>query len=225
MKKIKYILFIVLLFLSCGCSAKYQVFVENDKMIEQMTITVPNNYDNKEKVKNNLNFKQSAYYDIDRGETNYYTKTLEEDEENLYLKYSYTYRDTNLEKSSLMDYCFYKKSVAKNDNIVSINTTSGASCLYKDGVKQLDKLTIEIITDNYVIENNADKVKGNKYIWVYNDKNFQNKLISIKIDLNREKEKFISSLKLFIIIFGGFLLILSIFILNIYIKHKKNNRD
>lgn len=224
MNRVKLLFLVVTFILLCGCSAKYQVIIDEEFMKEEMTIILPNTSKNKEKLEENLKIKQSSYYDIDRRETKYYTKKLEEDDNYLYLKYSYNYVDDNLGKSSLIDYCFYKKSIIKNDNIVTINTSSGASCFYKDEKKQLDKLTVEIITDKYVIENNADEVKDNKYIWNYNLSNFEQKTINIKIDLDKEAKEEISNLKLFIIMTVVILSIITFISLNVYIKHKKNNR-
>ena len=45
--------------------------------------------------------------------------------------------------------------------------------------EQVDNVLITITTDRYVLDNNADIVKGKKYIWRINNDNASNKSIKI----------------------------------------------
>ena len=82
-------------------------------------------------------------------------------------------------------------------------------------------LTVNIITDYIVLNNNADSVIGNRYIWYINKNNNDEKLINFEVDLSKtqseiDKEEKIKEKKniLLIPVLVGALIIYSIIIFN-----------
>ncbi len=51
-----------------------------------------------------------------------------------------------------------------------------------DSFEVLDKITINIISKYSVKDNNADKVSGNKYTWIIDRSNYENKVINISFN-------------------------------------------
>ena len=90
-------------------------------------------------------------------------------------------------------------------------------------------LTVNIITDYIVLNNNADSVIGNRYIWYINKNNNDEKLINFEVDLSKtqseiDKEEKIKEKKnnLLIPVLVGALIIYSIIIFVIITKRRKN---
>ena len=90
-------------------------------------------------------------------------------------------------------------------------------------------LTVNIITDCIVLNNNADSVIGNRYIWYINKNNNDEKRINFDVDLSKtqseiDKEEKIKEKKnnLLIPVLVGALIIYSIIIFIIITKRRKN---
>ena len=218
-KSIKLIILIFVIFVTSGCDVEYNLDVDSDIMKEKITFFLDNSSDNKNLINNLSSRKQEAYYDIDTNNSKYYkvTKDLKGDDNNkLLLKYNYDYKDTNLQKSNAIGECFYNKSIIKDEKYITLNTSNGLTCMFRDGNKQIDNLTINIKTQFSVEENNADKVSGDIYTWNINDKNYSNKSIYMKINYETKSKNSIMREKMLLIfeIFGAFLIIIILLIIN-----------
>lgn len=224
MNKLKFMLILFCVFVLTGCDATYNLTIDENSMVESVDFMIENTNDNKSILKEYMSSEYMAYYDMDNRETYNYTKKELSDENNIGLNLSYSYVNDELQKSSLLNRCYYKKSVIKDDGYIIITTDGNNACFYQDGVKQLDKLTVNIRTKLNVTENNADKVKDGVYTWVIDESNFQNHPINIKIELPEEKEKRSNVLIvviiaiLFVIVIGG------LFALYVFRKNKRNNK-
>lgn len=214
MKKGKLIAILGCLLLLSGCTVEYNLTIDKDNMTENIKGIYANTKENQQLINTKKKSSQSAYYDMDLEKTNYYTITTGEDKKNnlLDIRYQYVYDSDNLQKSNALNYCVYKKTVIKTDKHIIINTDGKINCMYKDVEKVIDKLVINIKTDLKVVEQNADKHKGNTYTWIVTDDNFSNKPIHIKISLEKEKNIFekMNATQIFIIVCCAILFIICI---------------
>ena len=223
MKKRKFLLLIISVFLLSGCSAEYNLTINEDTMEEDINAIFDKARES-EYASNMEQIRRTAYYNFDTRENEYYTFNKDEDENNIILNYKYRYTDNNLYKSEAFSRCYYKRIVNVTDDLITINTDKQVACLYKDGNREIDDITVNIRTDLTVLENNADKVNGKVYTWYINDQNYTNKPIYIKIEKERYQESFASQVISIIII----ILIVAVIGIMIYFaalrKRKKNNK-
>ncbi len=216
MKKIfKLFLIIILTLFISGCTVKYDLTIDNNGMYENIRLYFVNNAENNKLVDSLYSQNRSAYYDFDTNMTNYYktTKGIDKDHDLLYLNYYYEYNENKLQNSNAINECFYNKSVTKDEKYITLNTSKGLDCIYRDTVKQIDKLEINIKTKYLVVESNADSVSKNTYTWKITDKNYNEKSIYMKIDYKnnyKEETPIYIILVLFGIVIGGFILIIAL---------------
>lgn len=223
MRKFRYLILCSCLFLLSGCSAEYNLTINETTMVESINaiFNKETEYDYANRMEN---IRRSAYYNYDTRSDEYYSFKKKEDSKNIILNYSYIYSDNNLYKSEAFSRCYYKRVVNVTDKLITIDTDNQVACLYKDGEKEIDDLTINIYTELNVLDNNADVVKNNTYTWYINDENYNNKPIYIKIRKEVYKEPLVSQV-FFIAFIIIIILIVSIFLYSILKKRMiKNNK-
>ena len=220
MKKILWL--ILLVFIITGCDVNYNLEVTNDYMIESVDFWYDNNAENEKIIDNYLEVNHQAYFDMDLGINYNYSQKKIKDDGKIGMNLRYNYSSDNLQNSSLLDRCYYKKSVTVTDSEIVLYTDGKTNCLYLDDNKNFDSLTINIKTDLPVIENNADEVNGNTYTWKINEKNYQNHPINIRISREDDEEQF--NFWIIVIIAVIICLIILIALGVIYIKNRKNNK-
>lgn len=225
-KTLKLIILILIIFITSGCDVEYNLDIDSNIMNENITFLLDDNSSNKKLINDLSSRKQEAYYDIDTGSSKYYKITTDnksDEKDKLLLKYNYDYKDTTLQKSNAIGECFYNKSVIKDEKYITLNTSNGLTCIFRDGNRQIDNLTINIKTQLSVEENNADKVVGDTYTWNINDKNYSNKSIYMKINYETKSKNSIKREKmiLFFEIFGAFLIIIILLVINNWNKKVK----
>lgn len=220
MKYLKYLL-LLLVFCLTGCDVTYNLTITDDYMLESVSFWYDNTKENEEILNQYLKTNHQAYFDMDTSTTRYYDKKKITDDGKIGMNLEYQYDENNLEKSSLIDKCYYKKTVINTDEQIVISTDDVVSCMYTDDVKQFDSLTINIKTDLEVTENNADKVDGNTYTWVINEENYQKHPIQMRIKKGTD-EGFNFWISIIVIII--LLLIIAIFSYYTYLKNKKRNK-
>ena len=225
MKK-KYLLILLMtLFFLTGCESTYNLNINRDTMTESINFLIDNNKENKSILNQYLSSTYMAFYDMDTRKTYNYEKKEIEKKNKIGMNLLQNYAEDNLQHSSLLNQCYYIKSVIKTENSIIITTDGNNRCFYKDGQKQLDKLTINITTDLKVTENNADKVKKNTYTWNITQDNFQNHPITIKMNIPKEKSKEEITFN-FIIIIVVIIIIAIIGVLGyLYLKHKQRKSN
>lgn len=223
MRKFKIFCLICCMFLLSGCSAEYNLTIKNSTMEEDIN-AIFDKATESELANRMEGIRRTAFYNYDTRENEYYDFTKRETDDNIILNYSYQYTGNDLYKSEAASRCYYKRIVNVTDNVITINTDNQVACLYKDGDREIDSITVNIRTALTVLENNADKVNGNTYTWYINDKNYTNKPIYIKIEKERYQESFTSQVISIIVI----LIIVVIIGILIYFKalrrRKKNNK-
>ena len=95
MKKRKFILLIISVFLLSGCSAEYNLTINEDTMEEDINAIFDKARES-EYASNMEQIRRTAYYNFDTRENEYYTFNKDEDENNIILNYKYRYTDNNL---------------------------------------------------------------------------------------------------------------------------------
>ncbi len=224
MKKIKRILVLFLLTLiTTGCNVEYNLNIDSTVAKEKMIVSLDKTSENKKFVNRISDAKISSYFDSDHNEDMYYDIKIKEKDESYEVDYNYEYPLEKLKFSNAIGQCFYNKSIFKDTKYITINTSEGANCIYKDTDKQIDNLVINIKTKYKVLETNADTVKDNKYTWNINDSNYESKSIYMKIDYTKKDKSFIEKHAVAIAISLLSVTIL-VFILLIYFKIRRNKK-
>jgi len=189
MKKYRCIFLLITIFMLSGCDATYNLTITEDKMVESASFLIDDTESNKSKLKEYFESSYTAYYDLSSRQTHYYEKEEIAEKNKIGMKLNYTYFGDLIQNSSLIDRCYYKKSISKTNDYIIIFTDGITSCFYKDEIKNLDTLTVNIKTEMNVESHNADEVNGNIYTWKIDDTNYLKKPIEMKIKLTEEEEK------------------------------------
>ena len=213
----KKILLLMCLFLLTGCSANYNLVIDENIYHESLEIANSNYGDiYKSQIENALNASMPAdinYYDpvsthkVDG--VNYYEVEKNLDDTNLGLTYKYDFYYENYQNSTILKLFDSRSELLQNNNIVSLNATADYKVFLK--YPELDKLNIKISTNKKVYTHNADRVSGNDYYWVI----LKDDSTSKKINFSYDKYENIY------IILGGILFVGCLFL---FIKIKNSNK-
>lgn len=176
----KFLLIFLVLFLT-GCTAQYDLTINAENIVEDVTVSLPKEILERDMLtpylssNNNLVYPGSEFNDV-------YSTSLDEDNNNYYLSYNYTHDYDKFSQSLFLNRCYENVSVVNNDNQIVLSTSDTFMCLnMMDDGFYLDSADIRIQTDMEVVNNNADKVVGNTYIWNIDSDNYNNKSINIQI--------------------------------------------
>lgn len=223
MRKIKFAILFSCLFLLSGCSAEYNLTIDEFTMEEDINAIFDKSSES-ELASRMEQVRRTAFYNFDTRKNEYYDFTKEETDSNIILKYNYRYSGNDLYKSEAASRCYYKRIVNVTDEFITISTDNQVACLYKDGEKQIDDITVNIKTDLPVVSNNADNVDGNTYTWYINDENYNDKAINIKISKEAEKTSFIDGILAIILLIVIIIIIAIIMYVVVRRKNDKNNK-
>jgi len=212
-------LIFILLFLS-GCSATYNIEINNNSILEKLNI---NNVD----INRFKNLKLPIDYEIDDFEA--FDKKMEGieyyniDTEGNSVDISYYFNNDNFNTSMLFKNC-YDSAVYSKDSYELLISTSDKFLCY-DEYDELENVTVRINSNYKLINTNADKVSGHNYYWYINKSNKGNKKIMLRLDTTKINksifEKFLSSYLLVPIILIGIVLIV---FLILYLLKKLGDR-
>lgn len=223
MKQIKLIILILTIFVVTGCEVNYNLIINDTGMKESVDFLYDNNDENKKTLKNYLKNDYMAYYNMNNRQSNQYNKEEINNDDMIGMRLSYEYLTDDLKKSSLIDRCYYQKSVIRTKDEIVLSTDGKTKCFFQDGEQLIDKLVINIKTKLKVTDHNADKVDNNTYTWIINEDNYQNKPINMKIDLKNTQEKSFAW-SIILIIAGVILIVILALLVHIHIKNKRNNK-
>lgn len=221
MKKIILILFVVL---STGCQIKYQLNFENENLIENIDIKLPNEEENKI---NDIK-KYEAYSIFDNSLKKVYEVKYTEEKKFFNANYQYTYNFDEFRHALYINNCFDAFSFITSGNNYILSTSKGFNCMFVN-YNKVDGVEITITTNHVIIENNADEVTDNKLIWKINDDNANDKSIYVKfgevkqLNLFEKIMKFVKQNLFVFIVLGGIFLILVVGVIIIIFIGKKNN--
>lgn len=231
MKKKIFILTLIILMM-CGCSVDVNIDISNNKIKESNDITVLENaLYTKEILRTSFRDYIPIYAsdlivdtvpDKPFSDVLYYNKNTTDLGNGYIFNYSYDfdidrYGDARTIKEGFRDYSY----TYRND-IISLSTDN-KGLIYFDEYKELDEVVINIKTNYLVLENNADRVNGNTYTWIFNIDS--KKSINIVIDTSESGDKVLGIINVNTIItvgiIGGIVLIILCLLL---LKNKKNNK-
>lgn len=221
-----------------GCEATYTLTINKDTINEKIeildnvsdtrTVTdVMENYKKKYPVYNSDEIvDDEELYQINPDLT-YYNQTYSIDSNGYHLNYEYTYPIDKYITANSVNYSYDYKDIVYQNNKLKLSTGCPNNYLrYRD---IFTNLTVNIITDYVVTNNNADSVIGNRYIWYFNKENNYEKRINFEVDLSKtqsevdkEKEQKAKKNSLLIPVLIGALLVYVIIIFIIMTKKRKN---
>lgn len=192
-----------------GCEATYTLTINKDTINEKIeildnvsdtrTVTdVMENYKKKYPVYNSDEIvDDEELYQINPDLT-YYNQTYSIDSNGYHLNYEYTYPIDKYITANSVNYSYDYKDIVYQNNKLKLSTGCPNNYLrYRD---IFTNLTVNIITDYVVTNNNADSVIGNRYIWYFNKENNYEKRINFDVDLSKtqsevDKEKKVKAKK------------------------------
>ena len=200
MKKIKYSIIITFLVLLTGCTAEYNVTIEDKTISEELKLTnVDNDYIDLFNKLPSIT-EENKYYNVKKEKNN--------------LSYSYIYRFDDYKKSNIVKNCYEALQVYQDDNNdeyyilqSGLNFTCNLIQIndYDNIIVNDVKINIKVVGYD-VIENNADSVNKNIYTWKINKNNYTNKpiIIKFKVPKNNQstKNKFNINYEMIAIIIG-----------------------
>lgn len=172
----KLLISLLLIFLVTGCSCNYTLKID-DKISDELEVTVPNSLSStkKEEIETSLRNLNPLIDSYEEEILFNYNKTTKGMNDIYKLKYTYD----NYMDSTFSALCFQYFNMNETDEYYVINASGKFGCLYDN-----EKININIETDKYVSNNNADKVKDNKYTWVIDSNNKDNVNINATIMKN-----------------------------------------
>lgn len=234
--KIQKLIVLFSIIILSGCEASYTITIDKNNINEKIevldnvssnrTVTdVMENYKKQYPVYSNQDWVEADYSRVDGEE--YYNQTYNIDDNGYHLFYEYTYPIEKYKDANSINFNYNYKDITYKDHILKI--AIGATNNKMKYVNDFTNLTVNIITDYIVLNNNADSVIGNRYIWYINKNNNDEKGINFEVDLSKtqseiDKEKEVKAKKnsLLIPVLIGALLAYVIIIFIIVTKKRKN---
>ena len=204
MKK-KIILLLLVIFL-CGCEAKYNIKISDDRIEEEITITEKNEvldyYDDEDKE---LFEDELNYWELD---LDYYKKININDKDVTGYKYNSYFNYKEFGTLTALKRC-YEKFDFQQEPTIKIETSNDFLCL--NDYNEFENFELTITTDYKIVNSNADRKDGNKHTWIFNKKNHKNKPIKFEVE-KKYAEEHDSSLGI------GAILVIILFIVLIILK-------
>lgn len=168
MKKIKCLLIIIIILLVSGCKINYKLVISDDKICENISVNADNT------IENQFNLNRE-YYPLHHSREITYGKDIKRNGNKANMKLHYDYSLEYFFNANSFNQHFRNRNVVIDDDFISISLSD------MSGFAPNVDFDIEIKTENKVVSNNADKVKGHSYIWHVDGNNKEKMDIEIKI--------------------------------------------
>ncbi len=214
--KIKIVVVFVVLLLLTGCTINYDLTINENSIDEKIS----GNVNKSEYQLSDEDTSPNLFYTLINGDVpalvvgdDLYKKDISELEDKLNYNYSYTYNN-NFDKSRIINSCFENHIISETDKYYHIELSGKFYCLYSD------KININVTSNYEVIDNNADKINGNKYVWTIDNSNGVDILLTISKEEKYEepvKAKMFSTFQIVGLIVFALLTIIT------YILYKRKN--
>lgn len=218
MKKNIFVLLMFIIILT-GCDAEYNLEFSNDSIKENTKITIldsdipvedPNQMI---EVDDRITpFIEQDQYPFFNSEKVKYNKDVKKSGDITTINFDYEFTHKEYLDSYVYNSCFEKKNFSTEGDNHYLSFSGDFYCFYGDSI------TINIKTNNKVIENNADKVNGNIYTWVINKDNFND----VNIDMVISKDSAVVERVIIYIVIG---ISIVLFIAGFIVYKKIKNRD
>ena len=165
MKRLLILLSILLL---TGCSVNYNLEIDGDLFKEEITGNIYKyEFDDISDINGDHNIywllhdRQTAIDDED----SFYEQNINEIGDNVEFNYKYNYNN-NYGASNILNKCFEKKTFEETNDLYIVHLYGNFYCQYADEIK------VNVKTKLAVLDNNANRVEGNNYVWILkNDTN------------------------------------------------------
>ena len=230
MNKLKKFLITFIILITSGCSVEYNLNINEDNSVSETVVAS----EVTTKMESLTRFKGDTavnyLFKMFNRNDDLISVTSTSDTYNTYATAKRVYNDIDEYKDSFKSDLFSNINVSKSDNTVMIYAKQKTK-LTNDSSYSLiyDDVHIKIKIPYKVIENNADEVIGDTYIWNLS-KNDDLKTVKISyLDNNKNNNMNIKinnkiySISYYITIIGLLALIIIFIIIIVYRKNKKNN--
>ena len=216
----KLILIICLMFFVTGCDVSYELKINADETFDEKTIL---SFLNQEMTMDDLSvyIKTNQPISNSRYEAKYYDSRIYTNGIYNDLIYDYVHNINSFRKSTFVDTCYPNMKITESDDEIKIESGKGFRCLNPDNGLITDHVDIAIVSELEVLENNADEVNGNTYLWTVNENNVQDKEVNLVLKRNTKNFTDINYFLIFGII-GVIIVILGIGLFLIS-KNRRNN--
>ena len=203
------IVLFVFLFIS-GCSIDYTLVITDNYFDESISVVLDDS--------DNTNQALKDYNPIHYSDDIIYQKSIKNNngKTNVNLYFRYTLEE--FQNANSVNQGFYNRSIKEDDDIIYINLSN-----FEGFASKID-FDIKIKTNNEVLKNNADKVKGNTYIWHVDKNNKKN--LSIEMEIKKGTAKNTNNNYQFItyIVIGIIVVIILVFVFMLLKRRKNSNR-
>ncbi len=226
----KIVLILSLIFLS-GCSVEYNLNIDDDQYLEDLTLTTSSTSQDYENLKNYswpkpIDYTVTGYSEAPEKQdgVTYYDYLNNSNDNQASITYKYDMSESQIKKSAIIHNCFTSINIYNSDNSKTLQTSSGFECF--DKYPPLENVTVNIKTTKEVVDNNADFVNNNTYTWVINKANASTKSIYLELNNSTTQEEEVSqeglSIEIILIIIGVFIILLVVLI---KLKNRKYRRN
>ena len=204
----KRIFILILLIMLTGCSAKYDIYFDENKINDEIKIYEESSKVKKANQKETDEFSQKIL-DWERG-YDYYNVELYAEGENTGYIYTYSFDYDEYDAMTQLRKC-YEDFEFTNGKQIKLKTSKEFLCgTYYPYAKDI---TINISSKYNITNSNADKKDGNTHTWIINGSNYKSKPIEFTIDKNSEyeekvKPKTSKKMVIILVIFVGLILLL-----------------
>lgn len=210
MKYMKIFIGLFIIFFISGCSINYTLEISDNYFTENISVTIDDSDVNNVKILKNYN---PVHYNDDI----VYEKNVKKRNGKTTVNLRYRYTLEQFQSANSVNQGFYNRSIKEVDDIIYINLTD-----FEGFAAEVD-FDIRIKTDNEVLKNNADSVKGNTYIWHVDKNNKKN--LSIEMQIKKgTKKTFKDKYNYISYIIVGIALLSVIVAIIILIKKNKNSK-
>lgn len=229
MKKLKLLIVVSFIALTCGCSVEYKFNINEDLTIDEEA-----------EVKETMSYFEEnyTYYHsseiidifwerfIKKHPTEGYKYFHNSDETGAIVTNSYTSIDDYINKTSMYNQFFEDIEYNVDNNKITLKTTGKFYPYNEQDFSRyaIDNINIKITVPFKVIESNADNVKGNTYIWSI-DRQTKDKKISIVFDKTTKKNVAKIEKKFYYSIAFGIIAVIIIIIMYVVYRVNKNDND
>ena len=178
----KKIICLLMIFVLTGCGAKYQINITDNKIEENINISIiPNSNSSEDLVEMEVNSLDFINYidkmDIkvlENGSSAIYDKLVTSDNGVYNINLKHTYDKEDYANSRVINECFENHIVTFNGKKTYIHLSGQFYCY--------DNEDIEIVVNSKnKVESSNGKRSGNSYKWIINGENYNNVDIEIKI--------------------------------------------
>ena len=214
---------IVLIIFCSGCTANYNLKIDNDSIIEELEIIgIDNSNFNANNIPINYEYDDSSVFETKQKDIEYYSIKKKDNNE---VEYTYKYDYDNFAYSTFLHRCYSDVDAYTEGDRFIISTTGDFNCFksYED----LSNIKINIYSQYKLVDTNANQKDGFNYIWNINENNISDG-IYLELDLTKRnntlQEDIIDSKFFGTLLFIGITIVGAIFYLIFKIISKTKDR-